>query len=265
MTGGIRRILGDTVGRIPVRIRRGIAKGARWTLFPWTAYWRGAHEPAVQEAIGQLGNGSISGWCCWDLGAHFGYYSVALALKVGPEGQVVAFEPNPHSNDRLNIHRRMNGLAWLKTYRFAVSDQTGTAELLTYGGVGSTDAHLPYEGETLGAVTKPITISTLRPDDLVERGEIRSPQFVKIDVEGHGHRALLGMQRSISTSRPFLIVAFHSMPEVEGVVGILEPLGYVWKPLDGYPSDRQTMVGRDYLFTPAPDNESRSRSSTLPS
>jgi len=50
------------------------------------------------------------------LGAHFGLYSVALALRVGPEGQVAAFEPNPVSFARLERHRRMNGLDRLKTY-----------------------------------------------------------------------------------------------------------------------------------------------------
>lgn len=63
-----------------------------------------------------LGGGNISGWNCWDLGAHFGLYSVALALRVGPEGQVAAFEPNPVSFARLERHRRMNGLDRLKTY-----------------------------------------------------------------------------------------------------------------------------------------------------
>ena len=49
-------------------------------------------------------------------GVHFGLYSAALALRVGHEGQVAAFEPNPVSFARLERHRRMNGLDRLKTY-----------------------------------------------------------------------------------------------------------------------------------------------------
>src|SRR5436309_1838240 len=77
----------------PVRVHGGIADGARWTLFPWTSYWRGTHEPAMHQAL--LGLGAIGGWSCWDLGAHFGIYSIGLARRAGPTGQVAGFEPNP--------------------------------------------------------------------------------------------------------------------------------------------------------------------------
>jgi hypothetical protein len=115
-------LLKTPLGLCPVRVRRGVAAGARWTLYPWTSYWRGTHEPAVQEALLALGGGDIRGWNCWDLGAHFGLYSIGLAQRVGPMGQVAAFEPNPLSYARLHRHARMNRFDWLKTYQAAVSD-----------------------------------------------------------------------------------------------------------------------------------------------
>ena len=124
----------------PVRVRRGVAAGARWTLYPWSAYWRGTHEPALQQALIALGD--IRGWSCWDLGAHYGIYSIGLALRTGQEGAVAAFEPNPVSYARLEHHRRMNGLSNLKTFEAAVSDQAGSADLLTYGDLRSTTTHL---------------------------------------------------------------------------------------------------------------------------
>ena len=85
------------LARSPVRVRHGIAAGARWPLYPWTSYWRGTHEPALQACLMGLGNGDLTGWSCWDLGAHFGLYSVGLALGVGPTGEVAGFEPTPLS------------------------------------------------------------------------------------------------------------------------------------------------------------------------
>src|SRR5205085_1089961 len=86
-------ILGHTpLGRWPVRVRSGIARGARWTLYPASAYWRGTHEPVLQSTLVALADAGIEGWSCWDLGAHFGLYSVGLARHVGPKGQVAAFE-----------------------------------------------------------------------------------------------------------------------------------------------------------------------------
>lgn len=250
MNSALRNLLGSTVGTFPLTVRTGLARGARWTLFPWTSYWRGTHEPELQDVIGRLGGGSILGWSCWDLGAHFGYYSVALARRVGAGGQVAAFEPNPRSFERLERHRRMNRLPWLKTYQAAVSDETGTSELLTYGDLGSTSTHLRHDGEAESAASAPIGVRSLRLDELLGNGELRAPQFVKVDVEGHGHRALAGMRGAVAASRPVLIVGFHSEREVEGVLAVLGPLGYRWEAIGEPIGDAAIRVGSDYLFTP---------------
>src|SRR5438105_10018315 len=96
---------------IPVRVKKGLARGAKWTLFPYSAYWRGQTEVDVDVAI--RGYGSIRGMTCWDLGAHFGIYTVGMAMAVGRDGQVVGFEPNPASFDRCRRHVRMNRLSWV--------------------------------------------------------------------------------------------------------------------------------------------------------
>mgnify|MGYP003335698723 CR=1 FL=1 len=40
----------------PVKVRRGIARGDWWTLYPFSAYWRGGVEMEMQEAIADLGD-----------------------------------------------------------------------------------------------------------------------------------------------------------------------------------------------------------------
>lgn len=238
------------LGLWPVRVRGGIAAGARWTLYPWSSYWRGTHEPAVQAALMTLGGGDISGWTCWDLGAHFGLYSVGLARRVGPRGQVAAFEPNPASFARLACHARMNDLPWLKLHAAAVSDQPGRAELYAYGDLGSTTTtHLPYEGEALTAEVATVAVPLVQLDQLVARGELRLPHFVKLDVEGHGHRALAGMRESLHASRPILLVALHSPEEAAGILSLLDPLGYQRREV-GVSSSPDPLVGRDFIFTP---------------
>lgn len=200
--------------------------------------------------MADLGSGDISGWSCWDLGAHFGIYSIGLALRVGPSGQVAAFEPNPASFARLERHRRMNRLGWLKAYQAAVSNTLGTSELYTYGDLGSTSTHLPYPGEAGNPSAKPIAIKTVRLDDEVGAGRLREPQFVKIDVEGHGGAALEGMKGTLSRSKPTIIMAFHSTEEVERSLAVLTPLGYEAQPIVTPQAEAKSMVGGDYLFLP---------------
>ena len=227
---------------LPVRVRRGLPAGARWTLYPWTSYWRGGYEPEVEKAI--IGLGDLTGKVCWDLGAHYGYYSIGLALRTGPTGQVAAFEPFPASCARLERHRQMNGLDWLRTFPWAVSDAIGQSRLITSG--GETVNHLAYDGEVPTATTPTIGIRTVRLDDLVAKGDIRAPDFIKVDVEGHGHRALAGAIQTLRAKRPVILMGFHSGREVAGTEALLEPLGYQFTPVGrNNPSDR---VGADYLI-----------------
>ena len=232
----------------PVKVRAGIAQGAAWTLLPFSSYWRGDQEPEMHNCIKEIG--IRSGSTCYDLGAHFGIYSVGLARMVGPTGQVVAFEPNPASFDRLERHRRMNRLDWLKTYRAAASDCCQQSKLLTYGSLNSTTTHLAYEGETISPESSPITINSVTLDSLVNSKDIRLPRFVKIDVEGHAHKAHAGAASVLKSSRPTLIVGMHSPQEVEGVLSILEPLDYRYSVIGNQPSDPNNLIGCDVLFHP---------------
>lgn len=230
----------------PVRVRQGLPAGARWTLYPWTSYWRGGYEPDMERAILSLGD--LTGKTCWDLGAHFGYYSIGLAQRVGPTGQVASFEPFPSSFSRLERHRRMNRLDWLRVFPCAASDRTGLQEFFTDTTEGDTAVHLAYEGEARTAATPTISVPTVRLDDLVARGEIRPPDLIKIDVEGHGHRALAGALESVRRKRPVILMGFHSPQEVAGTRELLAPLGYRWEPLrPDAPSD---LVGHDCLLRP---------------
>lgn len=234
----------------PVRVQGGFAAGARWTLYPWSAYWRGTHEPLMQETLARLGD--MTGWSCWDLGAHYGLYSIGLARRTGPTGEVAAFEPNPLSFARLERHRRMNVLPWLKLFPTAVSDRAGEAEFYTYGDLESTTTHLPYENESPGPQTKPICVPLVRLDDLVAAGEIRAPDLVKIDVEGHAHRALNGAREALSTKRPIVVIAIHSNDEMQGCEAALRPLGYSAERIETHSGSPDPVVGHDYLFYPVP-------------
>lgn len=142
----------------------------------------------------------------------------------------------------------MNHLEWLKLYPSAVSDRSGSADLLTYGDLNATTTHLAYEGETLTDKTGALSVSIVCLDELVSRGELRPPQFVKIDVEGHGHKALRGMIDTIASARPTMIIGFHSPQEVTGILELLNPLGYTRTEIQPYSGSGDRDVGRDFLF-----------------
>lgn len=218
----------------PVRVRRGYLRGCRWTLAPHSSYWRGYYEPEVQAALAR--HMPPAGGVAWDLGAHFGFYTLCLARAVGSTGQVCAFEPDAVSFARLRRHVAMNRFDHVRLYQRAASDCAGSRLLVQHHGAGATTSHLPYQGEsTSGQPTS--SVQSVALDELRAADRLRAPQFIKIDVEGHAAAALRGARKLIADHRPSMLVSFHSPDELDGVRSETLPLGYRPCALDGVRMD----------------------------
>jgi FkbM family methyltransferase len=209
---------------LPVRVRAGPAKGALWTLAPFSHNWRHGGEGDLEPALARLAN--RIGASCWDFGAHFGIHAVGMAMSAGPTGQVAAFEPDPVAFDRLRYHVRRNRLENVVLFQAAVSDKPGSLKLIATNGLGSSMSHFQYEDEEISANTPLLEVETVVADDLVSAGRIRPPDLIKVDLQGHGARALTGAASSIRAHRPVIVFSNHSKWELEGTRALLDPMGY---------------------------------------
>jgi FkbM family methyltransferase len=225
----LKRILSfGPLSRFPVRVRQGLAKGAWWSLYPATVYWRqGGGHPAIDKIL--LQHACQLGSVAWDLGAHLGLYTVGIARHVGEDGQVVAFEPDAVSRRRLELHVARNGLKNVLVIGAAAGSATGEGVLLQDETFGGTSPHLAFSERNTAA------IPWVALDDLVAGNKIPLPQFIKIDVGGHGGRALDGMRRSLTRSRPVLLMTFHGGDENRQAASLLQSLNYGCHELDGVP------------------------------
>jgi 16S rRNA C967 or C1407 C5-methylase (RsmB/RsmF family) len=92
-----------------VRVKAGLSEGM-WMLarLPGeTRYWRGDHEPDVQNAILAAVRPKD---VVYDIGAHLGTMALGAARLVGNLGRVVAFDGDPENVDRLRGNSARNGL-----------------------------------------------------------------------------------------------------------------------------------------------------------
>jgi len=226
LKGAISRLLALTpLAYFPVSVRRGPAKGAKWTLLPFSSNWRRGGDDDILVGLNLLI--PAAGKVCWDLGAHFGIYTVAMAKLVGPTGQVVAFEPDAIACERLRHHVRINALANVRVVTAAASDACGKGELIVTQGLGSSFSHFRYEDEPVPASAHVQAADLVIADEMVARGECRAPDLIKVDVQGHGAQALRGSIGSIRARKPIIIFSNHSPWEYRGVRDLLEPMGYV--------------------------------------
>ena len=144
-------------------------KGSPWLTSPV--------EAAEQAVICRLVK---RGDTVFDIGANLGLYTTLLARRVGAEGRVCVFEPNPELLPVLS--KTVEGLSNASLYPFALSEHGGESTL--YVPNDHTMGSLANYTRNAGLAARQLTCELQSMDSLVEAGVIPRPDFIKCDVEG---------------------------------------------------------------------------------
>jgi len=123
-----------------------------------------------------------------DIGANVGYYTVIAASLVGPQGRVMAFEPDPGNFELITANIAINQLQNVHAFQYAVSDSAGAATLHTnkfntgdfrlWEGLDLPDEH---KGDTVQVETRRLL-----------RSQVPAGALVKIDTQGWEAKIVLG-------------------------------------------------------------------------
>lgn len=204
-----------------VPILQGPLRGNRWILGSSNhGCWLGSYELSKQRAMWA----AISpGQVVLDVGAHVGFYTLLASRKVGAQGRVVAFEPEPRNLEVLRSHIQINRVSNVAVIAAAVCAATGSARFQL--GASSSTGTLSPSGD--------LCVSAVSLDDLVAAGRIPVPAVIKMDIEGGEHQALLGGRNLLTQVHPVLFLATHG-PEVHSeCVALLQSYGYAVEGLCG--------------------------------
>jgi FkbM family methyltransferase len=161
----------------------------------YLAYKRLIEAGPVDGLRGLVGTGST----VFDVGANIGFFALCFANWVGPEGHVIAIEPEARNIASLRRRVARAGLSDVVTcVQAAAADRSGQLRLaLNPGHPG--DHHLAEDGEPVAAVT----LDELAADNP------RRVTLVKIDVQGAESMVLAGAHRLIRQHRPAIFVEVH--------------------------------------------------------
>jgi FkbM family methyltransferase len=160
---------------------RGIAiLSWKWNLFE-------AYERALFSRVLRPGMVVV------DIGANIGLYTLIAAEKVGREGRVIAYEPDPSNFQNLLSNLKLNGFDHVDARPKAVADQSRSLRLyLSQLHRGLHQIH-PFEGEARYVDVPGVSLD----EDLKE---IEKVNVIKMDVQGAECLALQGMQGLLSRS-----------------------------------------------------------------
>lgn len=136
----------------------------------------------------------------WDVGANVGFYTELFCKWVGPEGYVVAFEPNPEYGAQLE--RRLADCRWLSVERLALGSREEVCTLVLDDSTTAGHVHYGTGRDRPGTSQIPIQVTT---GDAICSRTGKTPSVLKIDVEGLEEEVLVGLDHTLAS--PALRVA----------------------------------------------------------
>lgn len=175
-----------------------------------------------------------------DVGANWGYFTLAAAHATGHKGGVVAFEPDPRLFDILQANIAMNAITHVSIERTAAGAASGSAAFKGYA-EGSDNRGVSRIVPAGDAADFQVSVVAL--DDALEARGLARVRLVKMDIEGGEREALLGMRAGLRERRyEYLLIEVH--PEAlrarhSSMGDALQPLieaGYVLWAIDQSPA-----------------------------
>ena len=222
---GVRRVFNRALfpsDRRVVTVQSGLLQGAQLELSPRleSGLYLGTHEPDLQAALPQFAK---PGMTVYNLGAHIGFFTLALSKIVDPFGRVLAFEPDPRALPRLRRNLVLNDFsANVQVFPIAVGERDGEAQFAT----ALTDmqgrfANLPY----VPADAPVVTVPCCKIDSFLAQGNPK-PELVLMDVEHAEGLVLAGMEKTLTEIRPTLIIEMHGPQAIREAWAKLEQHSY---------------------------------------
>lgn len=184
-----------------------------WSLICHPAAYRCAYhlqlyDPEQVAEFDGFINHSSKGMILFDIGAHFGLFSLASLHYGGPQAQAVAVDPSPTAVRLLAVQAELSQVAdRLRIIRASVGDKSGWQKMISVGVLASGFYMAPTNEHPDRDLTQTaaVTLDSLAKD----LGMI--PTHIKIDVEGCEAAVLRGGRKTLSKpSAPLLFIEIHN-------------------------------------------------------
>jgi len=167
----------------------------------WKIFSEGTYEAVTGNIIRMSLN---PGDTALDIGANIGVHTLRMAESVGRNGRVIACEPLPHLQEKLNQNIKLNCFeSWVSIIPKAISDTNGTTQMTGdpnafNQGTARMDAHEGFE------------VPVITGDSLLHQLGIKSLNLIKIDVEGFEMNVIRGLKESIALYQPRIILEYDA-------------------------------------------------------
>jgi FkbM family methyltransferase len=168
------------------------------------------YDPPVASLLAKL---IQPGWVCVDVGANVGVYVLQLARWSGPDGYVVAFEPNPEALKALHRHIRLNGFdKRVRVEPFAIAE-SGVAKATLFRAGADGMSRLGEPNQALASSAVPLEVDTTSLDAYCSSKGLK-PNLLLLDIEGFEIAALSSARKLIQERGTDLEIIVEMHPSV---------------------------------------------------
>ena len=162
----------------------------------------------------------------WDFGAHFGLFSFTAAHFAGPQGFVLAVEPDPFLSNLIikSEQRRPEKSAPVHALTAAISREAGFSQIeVPERSRAANSLTGKSECTVIGGVRSRFDVCVVTPDQLAQK--FPEPDVVKMDIEGSELDALVGGEKTFLKKRPVMLLEVYANIQKD-TSGLLKKWGY---------------------------------------
>jgi FkbM family methyltransferase len=215
------------------------------------AYHAHLDDPSQVDELDAFVRCATPGMVLFDLGAHYGAFSLAALHFGGPSARAVAVEPSPGAVRMLGRQARLNGVHQrLTVIRGAASATEGQADLVAAGVIAAGYYVPPAADHPASERTR---VTTVTVDGLSDRLRLH-PTHLKVDVEGAEAAVLEGAAATLRRDpQPLVFLELHAgLLRARGedpgaVLSLLEAAGYTVAGWDGVPAPREAVLAHSLV------------------
>jgi FkbM family methyltransferase len=166
----------------------------------------------------------------YDIGGYHGYHAILGSLG----GKVYVFEPDPENIDFIEENMELNSEQDIELVKKPVWNEETEIEM-----------DLGKKGKSRASKNGEITKQTIYLDQFAENN--RSPDIIKIDVEGAEYQVLKGAEKVLDKHRPIIILEAHIGERLQELGGSMEKIESLLEEKD-YNIDKKQRSGEIHVY-----------------